>query len=97
MPAEPRDLDQVVSLRLPSGVAAALRDKANAQGCTVSDLLRSAAFGLAGRKPIGWQCQHMNITSGAVLGKPTGWCGCDLRPVYSTRELRPAPTAGACT
>lgn len=40
---EPRRLDQMFSLRLDPELASALRDLANARGCSVSELLREAA------------------------------------------------------
>jgi hypothetical protein len=90
---EARDLPTVVSVRVPGDLAAALREVANARGVSVSDLLRGAAQRLVGKPAIGYQCDHMNITSlPGLLGKVTAWCGCDMQLVYSTRELRPAPS-----
>jgi hypothetical protein len=34
---------------------------------------------------IGWECEHLNITAGGVawLGRPSGVCDCEMRPVYA--------------
>jgi len=31
----------------------------------------------------GWCCPHMSIvtSASATLGRPSGWCGCDMQPV----------------
>jgi hypothetical protein len=39
-PVEPKQLATVYSVRLPSNIAAMLRDVANRRGCSVSDLMR---------------------------------------------------------
>ena len=38
----------------------------------------------AEQKPIGWQCQHVNLTSvPGVLQPPVStFCGCDMVPIY---------------
>lgn len=42
------------------------------------------------RFAIGWQCEHMNITSlPGALGRVSGWCGCVMERVYSG-TARPA-------
>jgi hypothetical protein len=37
------------------------------------------------RKSIGFSCGHFSITTGgdATLVSVTGWCGCDMRPLYA--------------
>lgn len=92
LPVTPRSLDHIMSVRLPGPLAAALRDVAIEQGTTVSELLRKAAERLVG-KPIGWQCEHMNMTSvpGVLVGPVVAWCGCTMEPVYGNRDLRSAP------
>jgi|OpeIllAssembly_1097287.scaffolds.fasta_scaffold14238_7 hypothetical protein len=32
----------------------------------------------------GWICAHCSLTAGAVIGKPSFWCGCDPTPVYGS-------------
>jgi hypothetical protein len=87
VPVEPKMLDQIVSVRLPGDMAAALRDAANARGVKVSDLLRQAARQIIST-PIGWRCEHFNITAPAgVLGQVTSGCGCSLSPVYHPDEI----------
>ena len=36
--------------------------------------------------PIGWQCQHMSLTSiPAALGVVTAGCSCTMHPVWTTK------------
>jgi hypothetical protein len=86
---EPKLLDTVMSLRLPSDLAIKLRSFANDQGRTVTGLMREAVERMVGT-PIGWKCEHFNITSlPGVLGRPIGWCGCEMAAVYHWSEIKP--------
>lgn len=87
VPVTPRQLATIVSVRLPAEMAVALRTAAENSGETLSDLLRRAAMALVS-KPIGYQCEHLNVTSNpGVLGPVSAACGCELRPVYHVSEL----------
>lgn len=81
--------DAVITIRLPGDLAAALRELAEERGLTMSDLLRAEIQRLT-RKPIGWACEHVNMTSlPGVLKQLTGGCGCEMRPVFHARDLPP--------
>jgi hypothetical protein len=87
VPITPKLLGTVISLRLPSPLAADLRDAANARGVTVSDMLRDLIEKALGT-PVGWRCEHFNMTSlPGVLGRPMGFCGCEMQPVYHPQEV----------
>jgi hypothetical protein len=76
---------------MPADLLAALRELADERGLTTSDLLRGEIQRLT-RKPIGWACEHVNMTSlPGVLKQLTGGCGCEMRPVYHVRDLPPVP------
>lgn len=40
---------------------------------------------LTERRPIGWSCEHLTITSPNLLGKPKAWCGCEMTPLVVNR------------
>lgn len=77
---EPRKLDTVISVRLPSDLAAQLRERANALGVNVSDLLRHAADEFI--RPTGWRCQHVAIT-GRLESANCGY-GCAMTPQFAS-------------
>jgi hypothetical protein len=83
----------VVSLRIPRDLRAAVDQAANARGITVSDLLREALQRLLST-PIGWRCDHLNLTSapGAVLDVDCP-AGCVMRPVFHRSEVELADAA----
>jgi len=88
---QPKELGQIVSVRLTTAEVSALRDYADKLGWTMSEVIRHATRAMVGR-PIGWQCEHMNMTSlPGILSSPHGYCGCEMRPVYDVSELRKAP------
>lgn len=89
-----RALDKVVSARFNPRQLARVRELAAQDGLDVSSWIRNAAAAevhrreqppeVPGQRHVGWQCQHMNMTSlPGVLGKVTSYCGCEMQPVYA--------------
>ena len=92
--SEKRRTTHVVSVRVDDYTLAAIREQAEADGVTVSEWMRRASAAeiherqqppkVPGYRAVGWQCDHMNITSlPGVLGKVTSGCGCEMQPVYA--------------
>lgn len=80
--------DAVFSLRLTTEEAERLREFAAERGRTASEIIRELIVRLT-RKPIGWQCDHFNITGPAgVLTDVTGLGCCELEPVFEPDDLR---------
>ncbi len=79
--------DAVFSMRLSAEEAQRLREYADEQGRPASDLVREAIVRMT-RKPIGWQCDHFDITAPpGVLVSVNGPGCCELRPVFEPAEL----------
>lgn len=79
---------EIVSIRLTPGQHDKLLTLAKTRDQTLSELLRSAALGEV-EKPIGWYCNHLDITGPAgVLGPPAADCGCEMKPIHEG-ERRP--------
>jgi hypothetical protein len=81
-PVQPRRLGTIISVRLSSDLAAALRERADALGVSLSDLIRHAADEFI--RPTGLRCEHMGI-SGSFLQSATCPQGCSMQPTYASR------------
>ncbi len=71
----------IKTFRTDTEAVEAVKARAAYEGVSESDLLRMAAERL---RPVGFSCQHMNITAGGgvITAPPTVWCGCTMQPVY---------------
>jgi hypothetical protein len=89
-PVEPRQLDQILSVRMPHELAVGLRGVAERSGVSVSDLIRAAARQIVAGEPVeasrsrvrGFRCAHLTVTSlPGVLTRTRGGCGCEMVPI----------------
>jgi len=84
----------VVSVRMDPAALDDIQRLAAADGiASVSEWIRRAAAAAVferekhapapGYRVTGWQCAHMNMTSGGMeCGSVTAECGCEMQPVY---------------
>lgn len=90
------DLDSIVSVRLPLDLRMLLDVEAKRLETTVSDVIRRAVLQTLG-KPIGWQCEHMDLTApaGVIVGTPSFGCSCTPEPFFwPTQRRRRVALAG---
>lgn len=85
---EPKRLDTVKTVRLPHELAAKLFAYCKRMNCSTSDAMRFALAALV-NQPIGYRCEHLNITSlPGLLGEVSTWCGCKMSPIYEGSAVR---------
>src|SRR6185369_9253525 len=85
---KPRRLGTILSVRLTPNLFEKLADKAAKDGITVSELVRQLVNSSVSQ-PIGYKCEHVNITGSVEIFKqpPTAGCGCRMLPVYDDEEF----------
>lgn len=92
---DPPGRSHVVSVRFDEALLADVRKMAAEDRQPVSDWIRNAVWWERARRQveatppappsrIGWQCEHLTMTSmPGVLGPVGAWCGCEMQPVYA--------------